>query len=440
MVNRWLFKRIDNSALIVFRLIFGLLIIAQSWGAILTGYVKNRVLAAKINFNFIGFDFVQPLPGNWMYLYFIIMGTFGIGVFLGYKYKYSVAGFTLMWTYLYLMEKTSYNNHYYLLILLCIFMWIVPANRYLSLDVKKNPALKRISMPRWVPLFIIAQMAIVYIFGAIAKLYPDWLDGTFATDLMASKAHYPIIGNILQTNWSIWSITYFGILFDFLIVPLMLWKRTRPYAFGFAVFFHLFNSAVFQIGIFPYLALGLFVFFFPPETIHRLFLKKRKAFYDKAGIQVPLSRNYLASFLGIWFLIQLFLPLRHYFIQDDVLWTEEGHRMSWRMMLRHRSGYSQFTVKNKTTGETIKVDKTKYLTQRQKNATATHPDMIWQFAHYLKDQYKAKGETVEVYVRAQVSINGKKSHLLVKPEVDLATADWNYFGHNNWIMPNPYDN
>lgn len=434
MLNRWLFKRIDNSPLIVFRIIFGLIIIAQSWGSILTGYVKNRILPAQFTFNFIGLDFIQPLPGNWMYLYFIVMGIFGIGVLIGYKYRYSTAFFTLMWAWTHFMQKTSYNNHYYLLLLLCVFMLIAPAHRYCSVDVKKNPSLKRISMPQWVPLFVIAQMGIVYTFAAIAKIYPDWFDGTVATNLMASKAHYYLIGSILQEKWSIWSVTYFGFIYDLLVVPLLLWKPTRKTAFILSIFFHLFNSIVFQIGIFPYLALGLFIFFFPTETIHRLFLK-RKPYYNQAEIEPPKHRNLLVSFFGIWFLVQLALPVRHWFIKGDVLWTEEGHRLSWRMMLRNRSGISTFTVVDKKTGEKTKIDKNEYLTPRQISATATKPDMIWQFAQKLKKEYAEKGEDVAVYVNAYVSVNGHKSELFIDPEVDLGAVKWNYFGHNTWILP-----
>src|SRR5699024_9038423 len=161
-----------------------------------------------------------------------------------------------------------------------------------------------------------------------------------------------------------WTVTYFGIFFDLLIVPLMLWKKTRKFAFVLAVFFHLFNSVIFQIGIFPYLALALFIFFFPPETIHRLFLKRKK-FYDRDEIDIPAYKNLLVAFLSIWFVIQLVLPIRHWFIKGDVLWTEEGHRLSWRMMLRNRGGFSKFKIVNKETGEETTVNKSEYLTRRQ---------------------------------------------------------------------------
>lgn len=433
MINRILFKRIDNSALVVFRIIFGLLIVAQSWGSIFTGYIRTQILTAKFTFNFIGFDFIQPMPGMWMYVFFIVMGFFGLGVTLGYKYRFSMLMFTLMWTYTYLMQKTGYNNHYYLLILLCVFMLIVPAHHQYSVDAKQNPDLKRNDMPNWVPVIFIFQMAIFYIYAAIAKIYPDWLDGTVATNLMDGRAYYPILGPLLQTDFSIWTVTYFGIFFDLLIVPLMLWKKTRNFAFFAAVFFHIFNSIVFQIGIFPYMALGLFVFFYPPKTIHRIFLRK-KEFYDKNELILPPNHNLIKAFIGIWFFIQLILPIRHHFIKGDVLWTEEGHRMSWRMMLRSKGGHSSFKIIDKISGEEFMVDKTEYLTPKQRVATATKPDVIWQFAQRLKKEYAEKGMDVEIYVQAYVSVNGHPSKLLIDPEVDMAQAKWNYFGHNEWIL------
>ena len=122
MLNRFLFKQIDNSALIVFRIIFGLLCFLESVGAIFTGWVKYTLIDPKFTFNFIGLDILQPLTGNWMYAYYFIMGVFGLLIMVGYKYRLSIIAFTLMWTSTYLMQKASYNNHYYLLCLLSIIM------------------------------------------------------------------------------------------------------------------------------------------------------------------------------------------------------------------------------------------------------------------------------------------------------------------------------
>lgn len=435
MLDKWLFKRIDNSALVVFRILFGLLIFLESVGAIFTGWIRRTLIEPEFTFNFIGFDFLQPLPGSWMYVYFALMGVFGFLVMLGYRYRWSMAFFTLMWCGVYLMQKASYNNHYYLLMLLCFLMILLPANRYASLDVKRNPSLKDISMPRWCAWLIILQVWIVYTYASVAKLYPDWLDLTVPANLMKARADYPVVGAFLQQRWVHGAIAYTGIFFDLLIVPLLLWKRTRVYAFAVAVFFHLFNSVVFQIGIFPYLSLGFTLFFFEPETIRRLFLKKKPA-YTAGEVVVPDYKPLLLSLGGLYLLIQLALPLRHWFIPGDVLWTEEGHRLSWRMMLRSKAGYIRFKVVDKETGDVFKVHPGNRLSGKQQGIVSTKPDVIWQFAQRLKREYAAKGRDVAVYAeRNGVSVNGRRAQTLIDPETDLASEQWYLWKHQPWILP-----
>lgn len=434
-MNKLLFKQVDNSPLIVFRILFGLLIALEAWGAIATGWVRRTLVEPQFTFNFIGFDFLQPLPGNGMYFYFGLMGLFGIFVMLGFKYRLSIIAYTVLWTSVYLMQKTSYNNHYYLLILLLIFMCIVPAHRYFSIDAKNNPKLNSICMPNWVVLFIIGQIWIVYTYASLAKFYPDWLDGTFPELLMKGKAHYWLIGDLLQESWVHMSICYFGILFDLLVVPLLLWKRTRMVMFIISIFFHLFNSIVFQIGIFPYMSLAFTVFFFPKELIRRKFLKL-KPFYNASEIKTPGFAPALKVFFALWFLVQLVLPIRHHFIEGSVFWTEEAHRMSWRMMLRSKGGYASFRVKNLTTGQMERIQLDEYLTQKQKRSLLK-PEGIWQFTQKLKKEYNAKGIPIEIYARVRVSLNGRKLENLIDPELDLTTIEWNYFFHNDWILPQP---
>ena len=252
MLNNVLFKHIDNSALIVFRICFGLLCFLESVGAIFTGWVKRTLVDPNFTFNFIGFEFLQPLPGNGMYYYYAIMGVFGLFIMLGFKYRFSIIMFTLMWSATYLMQKSAYNNHYYLLMLLSGLMLFLPAHKYASIDVKLNPKLKSLSMPQWCRWIIILQLFIVYTYASLAKLYPDWLDTSVIRLMMTAKKEYILIGNLLQQEWMHYILAYGGILFDGLIVPLLLYKPTRKYAFIVSIFFHLFNSIVFQIGIFPY--------------------------------------------------------------------------------------------------------------------------------------------------------------------------------------------
>jgi uncharacterized membrane protein YphA (DoxX/SURF4 family) len=434
MISKLLFKQIDNSALVVFRIFFGALIFLESVGAIFTGWLRRTLVEPEFTFTFIGFEWLQPIPGIGMYVYFAIMGLAGFMVMLGFKYRYSIVVFTLMWTATYLMQKSSYNNHYYLLILISLMMCFMPAQRYASIDVRQNPRLKAIYMPNWCRLIIIFQLAIVYSYAAVAKLYPDWLNGTVINQLMSAKANYKLIGNFLQIEFLQQSITYLGVAFDLLIIPLLLIKRTRKWAFIAAIAFHIFNSIVFQIGIFPYLSLAFALFFFEPKTLRDLFLKKKELYQGKE-LRVPKYKNSFIILLGVYFAFQLILPLRHWMIKDDVLWTEEGHRMSWRMMLRTKSGYLNFKVVNKKTSEFQKIKLDDYLTKKQQRSVTTKPDMIWQFAQYLKKQYALKGEDVAVYAEGKIQVNARGYKTLVNPEIDLANEEWKHFEHHSWLMP-----
>jgi len=430
----FLFRHRDNSALIVFRIIFGFLCLAESIGAILTGWVKKTLIEPQFTFTFIGFEWLQPLPGYWMYAYYIVMGFFGLLIMIGYKYRWSTLAFAIMWTATYLMQKSSYNNHYYLLCLLSFIMAVLPAHHYASVDAKQHPEIKKTSMPYWVWLIIILQLFIVYTYGAIAKIYPDWLNTTVLEILMKSKQHYYVVGDLLQKKWMHYFLTYGGILFDGLVVPLLLWKPTRKLAFGASIFFHLFNSFVFQVGIFPYLSLAFCLFFFDSKIVNNLFIK-RKPYYNEAEIIIPKYAPILVSVFSIYVAFQMLLPLRHHVIEDNVLWTEEGHRMAWRMMLRTKAGSTSYKVVDKDSNEVIQVNLNDYLTQKQQRGATTKPDVIWQFAQHLKQEYAKQGKDVQVFVSAYVSINSRPYKQLVNPEIDLASVPWSHFKHSYWLLP-----
>ena len=430
MISRLLFSRIDNSPLIAFRILFGILISLESFGAILTGWVRRTLIEPDFTFSFIGFEWLQPLPGNGMYFYFILMGLMGVFVALGYRYRLSMIAFTLLWTGSYLMQKTAYNNHYYLLVLISLIMCFLPAHLASSLDSRKNPQIRKDDMPALIKWMIILQLFIVYTFAAIAKLYTDWLDFSFISQLMESRADYFLIGSFLQQPWVHRAVGVFGILFDFGVVPLLLFRSTRKWAFVASIFFHLFNSLVFQIGIFPYLSLAFTVFFYEPETIRRLFFPS-KPLPGPLHIKKPEHAIVLLSFLSLYFCLQVALPLRHHFIQGDVLWTEEGHRMSWRMMLRSRSGNLVFRVVDKESGATELIRLEDWLSDKQARKVQAYPDFAWQFAQRLRNHYLETGRDISVFASGMVRVNRRKLAPFIDPETDLAAVPWEPFLHHS---------
>ncbi len=433
-MDRFLFRHIDNSPLVIFRIIFGLLLFLESWGAIVTGWVQKTMIEPQFTFNFIGFDFLQPLPGWGMYYYYIIMGIFGFFVMLGYRYRLSMIAFFLMWSASYLIQKTSYNNHYYLTMLLSFLMIFLPAHTNYALDTRRIAGLKSNSVPYWTSLVLMLQIGLVYFYGGIAKTYPDWLQAIPARIFLASKANFPLIGGLLNTDWFPYFLSYGGLLFDLLIVPLLLIRRTRLFGFGLSIFFHLFNAIVFQVGIFPFLSLAFAVFFFSPRVSQKMFFKK-KNYYEGKEVRIPAFKNVIVASLCLYFLIQFLLPLRHWIIKDDVLWTEEGHRLSWRMMLRAKAGTQTFTVVDKDTGISERINKSDFLTAKQIRSLNTKPDFIWQFSQHLKKHYAQQGKEIHVFVKGAVSVNGKPRQALVNDTIDLAAVKWEHFKHSDWLLP-----
>ncbi|MCA1965222.1 MAG: HTTM domain-containing protein [Flavobacterium sp.] len=427
-----LFKAIDNSPLVVFRIFFGFLVACESFGAILTGWVKRILIDPEVTFSFIGFEWLKPLPGFGMYFYFIAMGVFGLAIMFGYRYRLAIISYTLLWAGVYFMQKTAYNNHYYLLLLISFLLIFLPANSYASLDVRQNRIKEENTMPYWISLLFIIQVAIVYVFASIAKFYPDWLDGTFTRNLLADSTNVIALKKLFLQKWFYLFIAYMGIVFDLLIVPLLLFKKTRMLALLASLTFHLFNAIFLEIGIFPFFALTFALFFYEPETIRSVFLRKKTSIETENGHSNYYGKKIVYFLIIPYLIIQLLLPLRHHFIEGDVLWTEEGHRLSWRMMLRERSGFIHIRIKDLKTGKLSVYDYRKNLTDKQIQNLATKPDFIWQYCQYIKKEFK--GKEIAIFIECKNSINRKEYKTLIDPKFDMAKAKWNYFRHNEWLL------
>lgn len=415
---------------------FGFLMAAESFGAIATGWVKKTLIDPQFTFSFIGLEWLQPLPDDGMYFYFILMGIISLMVMVGYRYKLNIVLLALLWSGTYFMQKTHYNNHYYLVMVMAWGMAFMNPHYYASFDAKRNKVLAH-HCPNWNRLFFVILLFLVFTYGAIAKFYPGWWNGDFIKNSFSRKTDYWLIGPLLGQEWFQLFITYSGVIFDALIIPLLFWKRTRIVAFIGLIFFNLFNSAVFQIGIFPYTVIALTIFFFEPTTIRKLFFpKKQNIDISPSFFSDKHNSTFTFYILITFFFIQATLPLRHHLIPGDVNWREEGHRMSWRMMLRTKRGSIRLEVVNPKTKEKTMVNKNKYLTKDQAKQIATKPDFLYRFVQELKKDYATKGiDEIEIYcTKSRVSLNGKEARQLFKYDVDLAKVKWNYFGRNEWVL------
>ncbi len=389
------------------------------------------MIEPAFNFTFIGFEWLQPLPGMGMYLYYGIMGVLGLLIMIGFYYRYSLSLFTLMWWGCYLMQKSNYNNHYYLLILFCMLMLLVPAHANGSWDAHRQVNLRTNYCPQWCLKIFQYMLLVVYTYAGLAKLYPGWWEGHFIALAFAAKTDWPLVGTLLQQEWVHRTVVIGGIFFDLSIVPLLLFAPTRILGVVLSFIFHLFNAIIFGIGIFPFLMLACLFFFYPMESLGKRWLPQLNE-GRPTNYEIP---KFLQFGLISFFVVQLLLPLRHHLFAGDVLRTEEGHRMSWRMMLRTKSGFVRFKVVDKKTLVSRMIHPKEYLTTKQAARLATHPDMIWQFSRYLQKELQRQGiEQMEIYAIGEISINGAEMTPMIDPQVDLLKVEWQRFIHKPWIL------
>lgn len=445
----WLFRKIDISTLVFFRIVFGLLALYEMFH-FMDDSSQFRCLTggAKFNFTYYGFEWVKPLPPEAMYALCYFMIGLAVLIIVGYGYRLCAFIYGLGYTYIYLIEKAYYLNHGYLFAMLCFLMCVLPANRAFSIDARLNPSIRTQLIPYW-PVFLLQfSMGIVYFYGGIAKLNPDWLRGIpLIYWLNGSAEEIPVIGHILELDWVGVLMSYGGLLLDLTAVFFLSNRRTRGIFLLFVIFFHAMNKLIFSIGIFPYLSTGLSLMYFSPDwprrIAHRFFpnLVAAEATLDTTDSMPSLvsktwNKGLIVGFIAVFCAYHILFPLRHFLIEGPTDWTEEGHRYSWHMMLRTKKGKGRFTVKIPSEDRVIKISTKDYLNKRQRKKLFTHPGMILQFAHFLRDKYQRRGyEDVEVYANVKSKFNGRGYANIVDRNVDLAKVKCCYqMKHDDWIL------
>lgn len=429
--KQWLSEPVDIRPLVFFRMLFGLLMAIHCFYALYSGAVFHKFIEPPFTFNYIGFDWLQPLPGNGMYYFYAGMGLAALLVMAGALYRLSSFCLALLWSLQYGMQKVDYNNHYYLILLIAWILFLSPANRLFSVDAWKRPSLCQNQCHRiWLWLFLF-QTSVLFVFAAMNKLDGDWVSGRFLRIQFSRFGEEAWLGPLYHQNWFPIFIAYAGILFDLLIVPALFWKRTRMLALLLSLLFHAFNAYTFRIGIFPFLAFSLNVFFLDRSTLNKI---KALPITEQKPESVMASWQYYL--LVSYVLFQLLVPLRYMLYPGNVYWTDEGYRLSWKMMLRTKSGTVRFKIMNQQTGMVQYQDPRNELSPFQTMWLAGSPDMIWQYAQRIKHRAeKQTTGTVSVYVISSVSLNRYTPQALVDSTVDLGKVKWNYWEHQAWIRP-----
>ncbi len=434
------FAPIDIASLVFFRVAFGLLMVWEVGRYFKNESVYHFWLEPKFLFKYYGFSWIHPWPGNWLYIHWALLGVLALFVAFGFLYRISATLMFLSYAYFFLLDEARYVNHTYLICLFCMLLAIVPAHRAFSIDARMRPKLRSNFAPAWSLWLLRFQIAVVYIFAGLVKLSPDWLRGEPMRYQLAHATNAPVVGQFFGDEWAVYFIGYGGLIFDLLVVPMLLWRRTRAIAFCAVVIFHLTNALWAVIGMFPWLAIAASALFFPPDWPRRILTKLELARRPKPVRDwkppAPARRGIILGGLAIYAALQIFLPLRHLLYRGGVEWTWAEHRFSWRMFVWTYASIAKFYVTDPNTWESTEIELSDYLSPRQAPQMGYLPDLPLQFAHYLASVLPSSGpKPLQVQARIFVAINGRKPVLYTDPVVDLA-AEPRTLGRPKWLLRN----
>ncbi|XP_070186460.1 vitamin K-dependent gamma-carboxylase-like isoform X2 [Littorina saxatilis] len=420
------------------------------------------------------FSFLSPLPLQWMVMLYFVMWLGAIGIMLGIEYRVSCAMFLLPYWYFILLEKTRWNNHSYLFGIIAFLLLVTDGHHFWSLDGFFDKDVRNADVPLWNYTLFRTQIFLVYFLAGVKKLDIDWVSG-YSMALASHWVFEPFKFVMTEEQVDYVVVHLGGLTIDLFVGFLLFFDKTRLMGMLISGSFHLMNSQLFSIGMFPWAMLGTIPLFCYPNWPRPLFRLVPRAMriltpdddsddrqpsphclYPKESVKPeckntsdtedsvssqitpptrPSLRHHATTLFSVLFILwQLFLPFSHSITKGHNSWTEGVYGYSWDMMIHSRdTQHVRITFVDKDTG------RQGYLNPHMWTNTwrwASHPDMMKQYAKCIAENLRKHDvNNVELYFDVWISLNKRFQQRIVDPRVDMLTADWNLFKATPWVMP-----
>jgi hypothetical protein len=399
--------------------VVALVSVARLWA---NGWLVELYAGPTNHLRYPGFAWV-PTPGvAGMVVILLVVAATAVGLVTGRCWRIAAALFTICFTWIELIDVSTYLNHYWFLTLLGGLITVGPF---------RHDVVARL----WVWLAR-AQLAVVYGFAGLAKLHPDWLVDAIPLRLwLPARSEMPVFGPLLAHPEAAWVLSWAGALFDLAIIPALLWRRSRPWAWPVLVVFHVSTWLLFPIGVFPWLMIAASTVFFEPDWPERITRRLGRSAHfagDSAPRRARVPSRAVTLAAAAWVALMVALPLRHHLIPGDARWTGEGYRFAWNVLLTERGGDVRFRVVDVATGSTWVTTGDDLLTPLQWRVMSSDAELVRQTAHMVAEDWRLRGYQVQVFADVFVALNGRPPQRLIDPAVDLAAEPWR--PHQPWIL------
>jgi hypothetical protein len=237
--------------------------------------------SSRFYFTFELFSFLRP-PGVWgskLLLGIKVLGS--LCLCLGLFLPYSTWLLLLSYSYLFLLDKARYNNHFYLSTLFLFLFAVLDGHHAYSLDQYLGlgrPMDGR--MPAWELWIFRLQVLIVYVYGGLNKCQYDWLlrampmrkwfmEFQGSPQWQGRLYRYTIhpqlnrcVESLMKQPVTAYLFSWGGAIVDLSVIFLLIYPPTFGLGLGLYLLFSVFNHWFFKIGCFPYInyaALLLFI-------------------------------------------------------------------------------------------------------------------------------------------------------------------------------------
>ncbi|XP_075735561.1 gamma-glutamyl carboxylase [Rhipicephalus microplus] len=411
------------------------------------------------------FSFLKPLSLEGMYCVHLIMLLGAAGICTGAFFKQSCLAFLLPYWFIFLLEKSRWNNHTYLYGLIVLLLSVTGANRLWSVDSWRKSVIRNTDIPRWNYALLRCQIFLVYFIAGLKKTDRDWIGG-YSMEGLGQHWVFDLFKLVMtEEQVDAYVVHWGGFLLDLTVGFFMVASAVRPFGVLFCVLFNAMNSRMFAIGMFPYVMIVLTTVFFGyswpkklaailpqymrnmvpdlspsrPDFLNCWYPGRRKVGIHSIGsrkVELRLRRWKMTAFLVcLHVLLQLFLPYSHGITKGYNTWTQGSYGYSWDMMVHNwRPVHVKLVLYDNATHRAHFVDPEKFTTSRRWYHQA---DMVVQFAHCIRDRVQQDYgmKDIEIYVDVWMSLNGRFAQRMYDPMVNILEQPWSPFVEVPWVLP-----
>ena len=419
---------ISAAPIITLRRFFAVLVLFSSIRFIGKGWIETQILSPVWLFPFDGFEWIPRPNAQGAMGLFVGMIAGGCMLLAGKTQRLGALLFLVCFTYVEVLDKSNYLNHYYFVSIVAFLFLLIPAKASKSM------------VPRIYVFSFRIIIAIVYFYAGIAKLNADWmLDAQPLRLWLPQHSSLPLIGPLFKLKGTAYLFSWMGAAFDLLAPFALFSNRLRPFFYPVLVVFHVLTWILFPIGVFPWVMIACTTVFFRDEWHINLWRRLPWAplhIPSKNSTHFPMTfwdKN-IKGLLVFFLLFQLVFPWRYLAHKGNSYWHEFGYRFAWKVMLMEKAGYTTYYIENEA-GQKQVFPIENFLSPNQLKMVGAKPDLIVQAAHLIHAHWKRENnENIKVSAEVWTTLNGRRSQLMIDPFVDLATVknDWS---ERNYVLP-----